>query len=155
MDTSRRDLAVSAAVALLLAIAVVRLAVPDRSRLRSLSAEAIQIPSEPIKHDQSVERTFEWSPPDDVYIVGWGPRVNARNSGAEMMLFTPGPPPLMLFDYVEDGRAATNQYAAPGTAFRINRGTVVKVRYRLNNGGPDSMTLGGAALIYFVFVAGN
>ena len=151
----RSELLAIAVGGLLLAVAVVRLATPDRSRLRVLSVEAIQIPSEPIKKDQSIERTFEWAPPDDVYIVGWGPRANAKNSGAEMTLFTPGPPPLLLFDYAEDGRPNRNEYAAPGTGFLVKKGSVVKLRYRINNGGPDSMTLGGVALIYFVPAVGN
>lgn len=151
----RSELAAAAAGILLLAVAVVRMAVPDRSRLRSLSVEAIQIPSEPVKHDQSIERTFEWLPPEDVYIVGWGPRANAKNSGAEMTLFTPGPPAMLLFDYAEDGRPNRNEYAAPGTGFFVKKGSTVKLRFRLNNGGPDSQTLGGVALIYFVPVAGN
>lgn len=151
----RSELVIGAVGLLLVAVAVVRLAVPDRSRLRPLSVEAIQIPSEPIKNGQSIERSFEWIPPDDVYVVGWGPRANAKNSGAEMTLFTPGPPPMLLFDYAEDGRPNRNEYAAPGTGFLVKKGGVLKVRYRINNGGPDSMTLGGVALIYFVPVAGN
>jgi hypothetical protein len=140
---------------ILLAVAIVRLAIPDRSRLRALSVEAIRIASEPIKHDQSLERTFEWLPPEDVYIVGWGPRANAKNSGAEMTLFMPGPPPMLLFDYAEDGRPSRNEYAAPGTGFLVKKGAPVKLRFRVNNGGPDSQTLGGVALIYFVPAAGN
>lgn len=155
MNMSRRDLALIGTGVFLVAIAAVRLAIPDRSRLRVLSVEAIQIPSEPIKNGQSVERAFEWLPPEDVYIVGWGPRANAKNSGAEMTLFTPGPPAMLLFDYAEDGRPNRNEYAAPGTGFLVKKGSVVKLRYRLNNGGPDSMTLGGVALIYFVPAAGN
>jgi len=155
MNISRRDLALTAAGLPLVAIAVVRLAVPDRSRLRPLSVEAIQIPSEPIKNGQSIERSFEWLPPEDVYVVGWGPRANAKGSGAEMTLFTPGPPAMLLFDYAEDGRPNRNEYAAPGTGFLVRKGSPVKLRFRLNNGGPDSMTLGGVALIYFVPVAGN
>lgn len=151
----RSELAFAAGVVLLLAIAIVRLAVPDRSRLRALSVEAIQIPSEPIKQGESLERLFEWLPPADVYVVGWGPRANAKNSGAEMTLFTPGPPPMLLFDYAEDGRPNRNEYAAPGTGFMVQKGTPVKLRFRLNNSGPDTMTLGGVALIYFVPVAGN
>ena len=151
----RSELVIIGSGILLLAVALVRLAMPDRSRLRVLSVEAIQIPSEPIKNGQSIERSFEWLPPEDVFVVGWGPRANAKNSGAELTLFTPGPPPMLLFDYAEDGRPNRNEYAAPGTGFLVKKGSVVKLRFRLNNGGPDSMTLGGVALIYFVPAAGN
>ncbi len=151
----RSDLVIAAGVVLLLAIAIVRLAVPDRSRLRALSVEAIQIPSEPIARGQSIERTLDWVPPADVYIVGWGPRPAAKNSGALLTLFTPGPPAMLLFEYQEDGRAAANEYAAPGTGFRIAKGQTVRLRFRLNNAGPDTQTLGGVALVYFVPVAGN
>ena len=151
----RNELLMFGAGLLLLAVAIVRIAVPDRSRIRVLSVEAIQIPAEPIKNGQSIEHTFDWIPPDDVYVVGWGPRPNAKNSGAQMTLFTPGPPAMLLFDYAEDGRPHQNEYAAPGTGFLVRRGSAVKLRFRINNGRPDSSTQGGVALIYLVPVAGN
>jgi hypothetical protein len=151
----RSEVLLALAGTLVLAVAIVRLAVPDRSRLRALSVEAIQIPSEPIKNGQSIERTFEWHPPDDIYIVGWGPRANARGSGAEMTLFIPGAPPMLLFDYVEDGRPARNEYAAPGTGFLVGKGKTITLQFRLTNTGPDAESHGGVAYIYFVPVAGN
>jgi hypothetical protein len=60
--TSRRDLALWGAGLLLLAVALVRLAVPDRARLRSVSIEAMDIASEPIGQGQTVDREATWSP---------------------------------------------------------------------------------------------
>ena len=150
----RHELAILLGVAFLLAIGVVRLAVPDRSRLRALSVEAIQIPSEPIAHGQSIERSIDWTPPADVYIVGWGPRVHARGSSATLMLYLKSRK-TMLFDYQEDGRSSRNEYTAPGTGFFVAKGEAVTIRYRMNNGGLDSQTLGGVGLIYFVPAAGH
>lgn len=48
MQLSRRDALLGAGAFLLLAVAIVRTATPDRSRIRRLSVEAIDIESEPI-----------------------------------------------------------------------------------------------------------
>jgi hypothetical protein len=154
MNLSRRDLVVIALGLVLLAIAVVRLAVPDRSRLRPLSVEAIDIATEEIAAHATLERLAVWTPPEDVYVVGWGPRVHARGSKASLMLFLQDRK-IMLFDYTEDGQSARNEYVAPGTGFRVAKGEAVTLRYRINNGGPAGPTHGAMALIYFVPVEGN
>jgi len=154
MNLSRRDLLIVALGIVLLAIAVVRLAIPDRSRLRPLSVEAIEIASEEVASHATLERTAIWTPPEDVYVVGWGPRVHARGSGGTLMLFLHDRK-IMLFDYTEDGQSARNEYVAPGTGFRVAKGEGVALRYRLNNGGPAGPTHGALALIYFVPVQGN
>lgn len=150
----RHEIAVVVASTLLLAVAIVRIAIPDRSRLRSLSVEAINIPNEEVGSHATLERTMTWTPPDDVYVVGWGPRVHARGSSASLMLYLKERK-IMLFDYIEDGQSARNEYAAPGTGFLVSKGETVTLRYRLNNGGPAGPSLGATALVYFVPVAGN
>jgi len=154
MNLSRRDLAVTALGLVLLAVAVVRLAVPDRSRLRPLSVEAIKIESEEVASHATAERTATWMPPEDVYVVGWGPRVHARGSRGSLMLFLQDRR-ILLFDYTEDGQSARNEYVAPGTGFRVAKGEALTLRFRLNNAGPAGPTQGATALIYFVPVAGN
>jgi len=49
---TRNEAVVGAASLLLLAVGVVRLAVPDRSRMRPLSLQGFDIPTERIDHGQ-------------------------------------------------------------------------------------------------------
>src|SRR5687767_5655405 len=56
---------------LLLAVAILRVAIPDRARLRSLSVEGCFAPSVNLEPGDRLIREAEWKPPDDIYVVGW------------------------------------------------------------------------------------
>ena len=149
---TRNEVLAAAACLLLLAVGVVRLAVPDRSRIRPLSLQGFDIPSEPIDHGQTLEREKVWQPPDDIYIVGWNPWVGAATSGGELTLLAAG---VRLFLFAQ-GQGAANQTVYPGgTGYLLRKGQPLTLRYRLVNMGPAGDTKGAGALVYFVPVEGN
>ena len=149
---TRNEALIAAGCLLLLAVGVVRLAVPDRSRMRALSLQGFDIPSEPIDHGQIPQRERVWEPPDDVYVVGWNPWVGAAHSGGEMTLFAAG---VRLFFFVQGDSAANHTVYPAGTGYLLRRGEKLTLRYRLVNMGPAGETRGAGALIYFVPVQGN
>jgi hypothetical protein len=150
---NRRDLLLGGAVLLLLAVAIVRTAVPDRSRIRPLSIYAIDFPSEPIKKGETIEREKTWSPPDDVYVMGWNPRVYAAASAGLLSLHSL-PEKVRLFEYREGEGLAKTDFP-PGTGFLLKKGQQLAATFRIGNSGPDSQTHGAVAYIYFVPVQGN
>jgi hypothetical protein len=149
---TRTEALIGAGCLLLLAVGVVRLAIPDRSRMRPLSLQGFDIPSEPIEHGQTKERERVWQPPDDIYVVGWNPWVGAASSGGEVTLLAAG---VRLFFFAQSEGAA-NQTAYPGgTGYLLRKGQPLTLRYRLVNMGPAGETKGAGALVYFVPVDGN
>jgi hypothetical protein len=149
---TRNEALAGAACLLLLAVGVVRLAVPDRSRIRPLSLQGFDIPSERIDHGLTLEREKVWQPPDDIYIVGWNPWVGASSSGGELTLLAGG---VRLFLFTQ-GQGGANQTVYPGgTGYLLRKGQPLTLRYRLLNMGPAGDTKGAGALVYFVPVEGN
>jgi hypothetical protein len=149
---SRNEALIAAACLLLLAVGLVRLAVPDRSRMRPLSLQGFDIPSETIDQGQTLERERVWEPPDDVYVVGWSPWVGASRSGGELTLYAAG---VQLFLFVQgDGSANAAAYPA-GTGYLLRKGEKLTLRYRLENMGPAGETKGAGAVVHFVPVEGN
>jgi hypothetical protein len=149
---SRNEALIAAACLLLLAVGLVRLAVPDRSRMRPLSLQGFDIPSEKIDQGQTLERERVWEPPDDVYVVGWSPWVGASRSGGELTLYAAG---VQLFLFVQgDGAANAAAYPA-GTGYLLRKGEKLTLRYRLENMGPAGETKGAGAVVHFVPVEGN
>ena len=149
---TRNEALVAAGCLLLLAVGVVRLAVPDRSRLRPLSLQGFDVSSERIDHGQVLERERVWQPPDDVYVVGWNPWVGAAASGGELTLFAGG---VRLFFFVQGDSAANHTVYPAGTGYLLRKGEKLTLRYRLVNMGPAGETKGAGALVYFVPVEGN
>jgi len=149
---TRTEALIAAAGLLLLAVAVVRLAVPDRSRMRPLSLQGFDIPSEPIDQGQTLERERVWEPPDDVYLVGWSPWIGAARSGGELTLFAAG---VQLFFFGQGDRAANATVYPAGTGYLLRKGEKLTLRYRLENMGPAGETKGAGAVVYFVPLEGN
>jgi hypothetical protein len=150
---SRNEALVGASCLLLLAVGVVRLAVPDRSRMRALSLQGFDIPSERVEQGQTLERERVWEPPDDVYVVGWNPWVGAATSGGQLTLLAGG---VRLFYFVQrEGAANTHTVYPGGTGYLLRKGERLTLRYRLSNLGPAGETKGAGALVYFVPVQGN
>jgi hypothetical protein len=149
---TRTEALVAAGGLLLLAVAVVRLAVPDRSRMRPLSLQGIDISSEKIDQGQTLERERVWHPPDDIYVVGWSPWVGAAQAGGELTLFAAG---VQLFRFAQSDSAANDTAYPAGTGFLLRKGEGLTLRYRLENMGPPGETKGAGAIVYFVPVEGN
>jgi hypothetical protein len=149
---TRNEALVAAGCVLLLAVGVVRLAVPDRSRIRALSLQGFDMASERIDHGQILQREKVWLPPDDVYVVGWNPWVGAAASGGELTLFAAG---VRLFYFVQGDSAANHTVYPGGTGYLLRKGDKLTLRYRLVNMGPAGETKGAGALVYFVPVEGN
>jgi hypothetical protein len=152
MNVRGRDLVLMGGALLLLAVAVVRLAVPDRSRMRPLSVEGLDIPSEPIGQGDAIVREKSWSPPDDVYIVGWNYRIGAPGAGPELTLSARG---VRLFTVRGIDTPLNPSFFQAGTGFRVDKGGTVTLRFRLTNAGAAGETHGASALVYFVPVEGN
>jgi hypothetical protein len=149
---NRNEALVGAACLLLLAVGVVRLAVPDRSRMRALSLQGFDIPNERIDQGQTLQRERVWEPPDDVYVVGWNPWVGAASSGGDLTLSAGG---VRLFYFVQGDSAANNTGYPAGTGYLLRKGERLTLRYRLNNLGPPGETKGAGAVVYFVPAEGN
>jgi len=149
---TRKEALVAAGCLLLLAVGVVRLAVPDRSRIRALSLQGIDISSERIEQGQVLQRERIWQPPDDIYVLGWNPWVGAAASAGELTLYASG---VRLFYFVQGDAAANHTSYPAGTGYLLRKGEKLTLRYRLVNLGPAGETKGAGALVYFVPVEGN
>lgn len=159
-----RDLLIGGAILLLLAVALVRMAVPDRSRIRPISIEGFEIKSERIDPGQTVTRELPWSPPDDVYVMGWNPYLSAPSDAkydADIILYHPErQTTVFITGYRVTPPTSTDAWRfyslPPHTGFRLQKGERLVLRYRLTNQGATSFETNGAtALVYFVPVAGN
>lgn len=161
---SRRDVVLGAAALLLLAVAIVRVAVPDRSRIRPLSVEACWVPAETIGPGQTITREVPWIPAADVYVLGWNPWLNAPSSvvfDAELLLYDPDAKTTLFImnqGHVPPtpGEGWRSLIFPPGTGYRALKGRKLVFRYRIANDDRVSFdTKGAGALIYFVPSEGN
>jgi hypothetical protein len=159
-----RDLLIGGAILLLLAVALVRMAVPDRSRIRPISIEGFDIKSERVDPGQVLTRELPWSPPDDVYVMGWNPYLGAPSDAkydADIMLYHPDRKlTVFVTGYRVTPPTSTDAWRfyslPPHTGFLLQKGERLVLRYRITNTGPQSFETNGAtALVYFVPVVGN
>jgi hypothetical protein len=158
----QRDLLLAAGALLLLAVGLVRLAVPDRSRLRPLSIDAIDFKSEKLDPGQTITREASWSPPDDVFLLGWHPWIAAPTDmrfDVEMVAFEGATRVLFVAQNVTPPGIVAPwppQVLPQGSGFRVRKGRPLSVRFRMVNAGTVPFETGGAtALLYFVPVDGN
>jgi hypothetical protein len=161
---NRRDLLLAAGALLLLAVAIVRMAVPDRSRLRPLSVESFSVVSAEVAPGATVTREAEWSPAADVYVMGWNPWISLPagvSFDVDVMIYQPDTK-TTLFVMGQRGTSpgvidVWREVDLPaGTGFMIRRGQPLKLRLRVtNNGATPFATRGATALVYFVPVEGN
>lgn len=161
---SKRELLVAGVSLLLLATALVRIATPDRPALRPLSVESFDVRAAPVPAGGTTTLETHWSPPADVYVMGWNPWI--------------GLPPGVAFDadlmiYQRDEKAALfvmgqrgtstsvvdswREVNLPaGTGYLVRKGRPITLRYRVTNGGSTAFaTRGATALLYFVRAEGN
>jgi hypothetical protein len=137
---------------LLLAVLVVRAAVPDRSRLRPLSVEGLDIPSEAIGQGQKVVREKTWTPPSAVYILGWNYRIGSEALGTDLILMVDD---VRLFHMRKGDLAANPAFFQNSGAYYVRPPQTVKLMYVVTNTGPPGETRGAGALVYFVPADGN
>jgi len=161
---SRRDLFMASGAMLLLAVAIVRLAVPERSRIRPLSIEAFEVPGEMVEPAQTVTQEAPWAPPTDVYVMGWNPWIGAPSAvayDADLQVYLPSEKAtVFIFGQRVTPPGTVDAWRSfslpPGTGYKVLKGQKLSFRYRLTNMGKDSFdTRGAAALLYFVPVEGN
>ena len=154
MEISRRDAALAAGALFLLATAIVRLATPSRPALRPLSVEGLDIPDEPMGTGATITRETKWTASTDVYLMGWQYWNGGALGGGELTVFRQ-PGELRLFTASRDDNSANPFFFQNGAAFRIQRGEIIVLRYRISNTGPSGTTRGAHLLLYFVPVEGN
>jgi hypothetical protein len=134
----------------LLAIGLVRVMGPERPRMRPISIEALDVPPEVVGTGDTLTREAHWQPPDDIYLIGWLPRVGAPGAEPELLL------------RVGDLRIFETHWPVPmgvffpeGSGYLVRKGQTLTVRYSLHNTGPAADSRGARVLLYFVPVAGN
>jgi hypothetical protein len=159
-----RDLLIGGGIVLLFAVALVRLAVPDRSRIRPISIEGFELKSERIDPGQVLTRDLPWNPPDDIYVMGWNPYLGVPSDArydADILLFHPDrQTTVFISGYRVTPPTSTDAwrfFSLPAnTGFRVQKGERLVLRYRITNTGTESFeTKGATALVYFVPVVGN
>ena len=161
---NRRELWLAGAAVLLLATAVVRVATPDRSRLRRLSIASVEVKGAAVAPADSLTRESPWSPPSDVYVMGWNPWFGlpaGATFDAELMLYD-GETKAAIFVTGQRGTAASvldvwrEAHLPAGTGYLVRAGRPLTLRYRVTNEGASAFTSrGAAALLYFVPAEGN
>ena len=148
---NRRDLAILAVSSALLGMALLRILAPPVPPPRQLSVEAVEIKSKPIRSGESLVQESSWTPPDDVYIVGWAPDLGAPSALPELYLRV-GETTVFLAPRASlEGLKPA--FLPAGSGFLVRKGEIVRLRLQINNSGPDGESLGARALIYFHPVA--
>jgi hypothetical protein len=148
---NRRDITILALCSALLGVAGLRLLTPPGAATRRISVEAVEIKSAPIKSGASLVQESSWSPPDDVFIVGWAPDLGAPGARPELYLTSSGTTLFMAERGSLEGLKSV--FFPSGTGYLVRKGQSVKLRLQINNSGPDGESRGAKALVYFHPVA--
>lgn len=148
---NRRDLALLAVCCALLGLAMIRILAPAEGATRRISVEAVEIRSAPIKSGESLVQESTWTPPDDVFIVGWAPDLGAPGARPELYLMAGSTSIFMAERGSIEGLKSV--FLPSGTGYLVQKGETVKLRLQINNSGPDGESRGARALIYFHPVA--
>lgn len=148
---NRRDLALLGLCSAFLGVAVFRLISPAEPATRQISVEAVEIRSAAIRSGESLVQESSWTPPDDVFIVGWAPDLGAPEARPELCLMA-GTTAIFMAERgsIEGLRSV---FLPSGAGFLVRKGEAVKLRLQINNSGPDGESRGARALIYFHPVA--
>lgn len=144
---NRRDLTILAVSSALLGMALFRIVSPATPLTRQISVEAVEIRSKPIKSGESLTQESSWTPPDDVYVVGWAPDLGAPSAAPELYLVSKGTTIFLAPRASLEGLKAA--FLPSGTGFLVRKGETVTLRLQMLNSGPDGETRGARALIYF------
>jgi hypothetical protein len=147
LSMNRRDIAILALCCALLGVAVFRLLSPGEGVTRQISVEAVEIKSAPIRSGESLVQEASWTPPDDVFIVGWAPDLGAPSALPELYLVVRDTTIFLAPRASLEGLKAA--FLPSGSGFLIHKGETVKLRLQIKNSGPDGESRGARALIYF------
>ena len=150
MKLELKDVLLAAGLLLLIAVGLIRVAGSDRARMRPVSVEAIEVPSEMVAQGQTVTREASWDPPDDVYLIGWLPTVGAPEAQPELLLRLGQ---IRLLD--ARGFQALPTFFPAGSGYVVRKGQRLTLTFSLTNSGPAAESRGAWVLLYFVPVAGN
>lgn len=148
---NRQDIAIVGFGCALLGIALFRALVPVGTPTRRISVEAVEIKAQPIKSGESLIQEASWTPPDDVFIVGWAPHLGSPGAHPNVYLMAGSTSIFAAERGALQGMPAT--FMPSGTGYRVTKGETVKLRLQITNSGPDGDTGGARALIYFHPVA--
>jgi hypothetical protein len=120
-------------------------------RLSQVSIQGMDVRSEPIGPDQTIERDKDWFPPEDVFITGWNCILGAPGAAPTLML-SHGDVRLFQMSGAQ-GETASNSYGN-GLGYRVNRGEHLRLRLTITNRGTAGETHGASCLLQFVPVHG-
>ena len=148
---NRRDITILGLGCALLGIALFRALTPAGAATRRLSVEAVEIKAQPIKSGESLTQESSWTPPDDVFVVGWAPDLGSPGARPNLYLMAGSTSIFAAERGAIDGMRAT--FMPSGTGYHVRKGETIKLRLQINNSGPDGDTGGARALIYFHPVA--
>ena len=148
---TRRDLLTLAASCALLGLVLFRLLSPSGAPTRRISVEAMEIKSQPIRSGESATQEASWTPPDDVFVVGWAPDVGAPEARPNLFLMSGSTAIFRIERGSVEGLRAT--FLPAGTGYLARKGETIKLRFQIDNSGPDGVSGGARALIYFHPVA--
>ena len=160
---SRRDLLLAGGALVLLAIGILRLATPDRPRIRAVAIEGVSTKPRPVGPGETVTEEGIWQPPDDVYVLGWDPIVGAGvgQYDVDIMLYESATQ-TTLFHATQSVSAGSALHSWPattlplGTGYLARKGSPLKFRIMIGNTGTTTVQPRAAsALIYYVRVEGN
>src|SRR5262249_13461889 len=70
----------------LVGLALYRAAVPERAKMHPVAVEGLGIPSQTIAPGQTLVTETHWSPPQDVYVIGWSYHIGAPDAHPELFL---------------------------------------------------------------------
>jgi hypothetical protein len=144
---NRRDVVVVGLLTVALALLGARVLAPPSPESRHLSVEAIEIPDAPIASGQTRRDHANWSPPDDVFVVGWLPGIGAPESRPSLHLLKGE---TAVFEIVRATEASASPVFFPsGTGFLVRRGETLTLRLQVSNSGAAGTTKGARVLVYF------
>jgi hypothetical protein len=150
MKVEPKELLLGAGLLVLIAVGLCRVLGPDRARMRAVSIEALDVPSETVGQGGTVTREVQWDPPDDVYVIGWHPSAGAPEAEPELMIRVGD---VRVFE--TRGPHPVGAFFPAGSGYLVRKGQRVTLRLTLANSGPEAESRGARALLYFVPVAGN
>lgn len=137
--------------AALLGLALFRILSPREGATRRISVEAVEVRNSPIKSGESLTQEASWTPPDDVFIVGWAPSLGASGARAKVYLVS-GQTTIFAMEQ-GIGEPLPTIFLPSGTGYLVRKSEPVRLRLQINNSGPEGETGGARALIYFHPVA--
>ena len=144
---NRRDVAVVVFGLALLGLATFRVLNPSAPPTRQLSVEGMTIETQPIRSGQSLVAEAVWTPPDDVFVVGWTPEIGARAAQPSLYLRIDNTTLFAAGGLSPENLRST--FLPGGVGFLLRKEQQLKLRLEIANSGPDGETRGARAFVYF------